>query len=180
MLKRSIPYLSLIFGAWIVPMIAQDEAVPAELLKLRASYDAEIKRLTETPKRKYVEALERLQAFYTKNGELDKALIVREEIQTAAQDPAEAKKMAANSKLLDGSEWQWGSGGTLKLERNGDAIHTAWATPGQWKKINSVTITIQRPGGDPPMTVVFSDQNLTDAVVTSHLNTTTTIKRIFK
>ena len=179
-MKRSIPCLSLFFGACLVPMQAQESQVPTELLKLRDSYEAEIKRVTEVPKRKYGEALGRLQAFYTKNGELDKALIVREEIQMLSQTPADAKKVAANMKVLDGSEWQWGSGGTVKLERNGEAIHTAWSTPGQWKRVNNVTITIQRPGGDPPMTVVFSDQNLTDAVVTSHLNTTTTIKRIFK
>jgi len=178
-MKQPVALLSLFFGVYLLPAQAQDSSVP-ELLKLRASFDAEMKRVTETPKRRYVEALERLQEFYTRNGALEKALIVREEIQTLAQNPGDTKKAEVNLKLLDDSEWQWGSGGTLKLERNGDAIHSAWSTPGQWKKINNVTITIQRPGGDPPMTVVFSDQNLTDAVVTSHLNTTTTIKRIFK
>ncbi len=179
-MKMMTRVLFLLFALSGASSYSEDAPVPTELLKLRSSYEAEIKRVTETPKRKYAEALEKLQAWYTKNGELDKALIVREEIQMTMRDQGEAKKMDANLKVLDGSEWQWGSGGTLKLEKNGDAVHTAWATPGQWKKVNNISITIQRPGGDPPMTVIFSDQTLMDATVTSHLGTTTTIRRIVR
>ena len=93
--------------------------------------------------------------------------------------PAELLKAGAMSiRELEGTEWQWASGGTLRFEENGKATHTAWSTPGIWKKVNSVSITLQRPGGDPPMTVVFSDQRLNEAVITSHLGTSTTITRI--
>ncbi len=159
---------------------AADKASPAELLKLRASYEAELSRVTEPVNRKYLDALQKLQEFYTKNGDLDKALIVREEMQLAGQSNAVEKKLTIAAKDLEGSEWQWGTGGTLKLEKSGKAIHTAWPSPGVWKKVNNVTITLQRPGGDPPMTVVFSDQELSSATVTSHLGTTTTISRVLK
>ena len=123
--------LCIVFFGCFSSAYSEDRAVPAELLKLRTSYEAEI----------------------VKAG----AMSIRE---------------------LEGTEWQWASGGTLRFEENGKATHTAWSTPGIWKKVNSVSITLQRPGGDPPMTVVFSDQRLNEAVITSHLGTSTTITRI--
>jgi len=159
---------------------SQGTTPPPELEKLKAVYDAELKRVTEVPKRRYLEALERLQAAYTKEGNLDKALLVKEEIQSISEAASAAPEIQLNERILYGSEWLWGSGGTLTLERNGNASHTAWSVPGLWKKMRDGTLSLQRPGGDPPMSVKFSDENLTNAVVTSHLGTTTTIKRVIK
>lgn len=174
------PFLSLVLVLTSSAAAAQEAAAPEELQRLRAAYDTEIKRVTEVPKQRYLEALERLQASYTKEGDLDKALLVKEEIRVISEEAAAAPAMAVNDRILNGSEWLWGSGGTLKLERNGDAIHTAWSVPGSWKKMRDGTLSLQRPGGDPPMTVKFADENLLNAVVTSHLGTTTTIRRVVK
>jgi len=105
-------------------------------------------------------------------------LLVKEEIQSISEAASAAPEIQSNERILYGSEWLWGSGGTLTLERNRDASHTAWSIPGSWKKMRDGTLSLQRPGGDPPMSVKFSDESLTNAVVTSHLGTTTTIKRV--
>ncbi len=169
----SLPLISFV-------ALSEEAKDPAELQKLRAIYDAEIKRVTEVPKSRYLEALERLQATFTKDGELDEALRVKEEIRVIREESAAVPAIAINERILYGSEWLWGTGGTLTLERNGDASHTAWSVPGSWKKMRDGTISLQRPGSDPPMSVKFSDETLINAVVTSHLGTTTTIKRVVK
>ena len=176
-MKNDLLSVLIVFALIATEARPSDESVPSELEKLRASYEMEIKRVTEVPKRKYLEALEKLQQFYTRSQDLDKALIVRNEIQILNK---ESESNALGGMGLEGSEWVWGTGGTLTLSENGFAKHSSWQNPGIWKKVNEVTITVQRPGGDPPMTVVFSNTTLTDAVVTSHLGTKTTIRRIVK
>jgi hypothetical protein len=46
--------------------------------------------------------------------------------------------------------------------------------------VNNLTITFQRPGGDPPMTAIFSDEKLMTAEVTTgkggHTNLTSIVK----
>lgn len=159
---------------------SEEQEVPAELLKLRALFDAEIQRVTEVPKRRYAEALERLQTNYTRNGELAKALKVKEEIQSLNEAETDESKRTVNDRILYGSEWLWGSGGTLTLERNGDALHTAWSVPGSWKKMRDGTVSIQRPGSDPPMVLEFSDETFTHGTVTSHVGAKTSLRRVIK
>jgi hypothetical protein len=79
---------------------------------------------------------------------------------------------------LNDSEWKWGSGGILKLQKGGVATHTAWKAPGSWKLAADNSLSLQRPGNDPPMTVVFSTPQLTQGSVTSHTGSQTTLTRI--
>lgn len=155
--------------------IAQD--APEELVKLRRSYESEIARITEPTRKRYLDALQRLQEQYTRSGEIDKALRIKEEMEKEA---AAKGKETITTRTLGGTDWQWGSGGILKLERGGKASHSLWSAPGTWKRIDELSISVQRPGSDPPMTAVFSDEELTSAVITSHLGTSTTLTKIEK
>ena len=154
---------------------AQDS--PEELVKLRASYESEIARITQPTRKRYLEALQRLQEQYTRSGELDKALVVRKDMQKESA-AAEGDKPPLTTRSLGGTEWQWGSGGVLKLERGGKATHSTWGAPGSWKRIDDLSIALQRPGGGPPMTAAVSDEELTSAVITSHVVASTTLTRI--
>lgn len=99
----SLPLISFV-------ALSEEAKDPAELQKLRAIYDAEIKRVTEVPKSRYLEALERLQATFTKDGELDEALRVKEEIRVIREESAAVPAIAINERILYGSEWLWGTG----------------------------------------------------------------------
>jgi hypothetical protein len=81
---------------------------------------------------------------------------------------------------LSDSDWAWGSGGTLKLARDGTATHTSWKSAGSWKLNSDETLSIQRPGNDPPMTVIFTDSDFLNGDITSHTGAKTTIKRVNK
>ena len=99
-----------------------------------------------------------------------------------ANAAAMALPQAANPvelKLSD-SDWAWGSGGTLKLARDGTATHTSWKSAGSWKLNSDETLSIQRPGNDPPMTVIFTDSDFLNGDITSHTGAKTTIKRVNK
>ncbi|HRQ89510.1 MAG TPA: hypothetical protein PLA50_11970 [Bacteroidia bacterium] len=171
-------FLASLCLCWFAPVPvadAQEPQAPEELAKLRSAYDTEISRVTDPVRKRYLDALQRLQEQYTRSGELDKALVVLGEIE---RESAEGGKAALTTRTLGGTTWKWGSGGTLKLERGGKAAHSTWGRPGSWKRIDNLSIELQRPGGDPPMKVVFSDETLNNAVVTSHLGTSTTLTRI--
>ncbi len=77
---------------------------------------------------------------------------------------------------FEGTQWTWGSGGIFRLEPNGVATHSAWNKEGTWVAMNATTIFIKRPANDPPMIVEFDDA-LSEGKVTSHVPTSTTIKR---
>ncbi len=79
---------------------------------------------------------------------------------------------------LDDSEWIWGSGGKLRLSSGGVARHTSWKRDGSWKLDAERKMLLQRPGTDPPITVLFDDSTYLNGEVTSHTGARTTIKRV--
>ena len=76
-----------------------------------------------------------------------------------------------------GTQWRWGSGGVLSLQPDGVATHSAWNKEGTWVAMNETTLFLQRPANDPPMIVEFDDA-LSQAKVTSHVPSSTTITRM--
>lgn len=156
----------------------QESAVPVELEKLKENYQAEITRVTEPTKRRYAEALTRLQENYQRAGQTDKAQAVKAELDDLIEQHNKAKTRL-NDKDLDGSLWQWGSGGTLTLHRQNKAEHTAWGRPGVWKRIEDLKVLVTKPDGGT-FTVVFTDGTLTSGSVTSDTGTKTTLTRMVK
>lgn len=158
--------------------VGQESSVPVELEKLRESYQTEIARLTEPTTRRYAEALTRLQENYKRAGQLDKALAVKAELEDLVAQHNKSKTRLSD-KDLEGSLWQWGSGGTLTLLRQNKAEHTAWGRPGVWKRVEDLKVLVTKPDGGT-FTVVFTDGTLTSGAVTSDTGTKTTLTRIVK
>lgn len=158
--------------------LGQEPAVPVELEKLKETYQAEMARVTEPTNRRYAEALTRLQENYQRAGQADKALAVKAELDDFIEQHKKGKTRL-NDKDLDGSLWQWGSGGTLTLHRQNKAEHTAWGKPGVWKRIEDLKILVTKPDGGT-FTVVFTDGTLTSGSVTSDTGTKTTLTRMVK
>lgn len=100
------------------------ETLPPDAAALRAKRDA---RVTEID-RIYVAELEKLQAKHMRDGALDAANRISDEINRVMPDP-----FFKPEEKYDGTVWAWGSGGELTLEKGGKAIHTKWGRSGKWK-----------------------------------------------
>jgi hypothetical protein len=157
---------------------AADTAAPPELAKLKETYQTEIARLTEPVTKRYAEALNRLQQTYTKAGQLDKAMVVKGELDLLIQQRNE-NKTRITDRDLDESRWIWGSGGTLTLHRQNKAMHTAWTTPGVWKRLTDLTVLLTKSDGTK-MTIVFVDGELTAGEIIAETGGKTTLTRLPK
>lgn len=85
--------------------------------------------------------------------------------------------LAAVLAKFEGTEWAWGSGGTLRLDQQGVAVHSAWKSAGTWVAMDENTLFVKRPANDPPMIVTF-DAERTSGTVVSHIPSSTTLKRL--
>jgi hypothetical protein len=151
---------------------AAEVAPSPELAKLKESYQAEIARVSEPVTKRYAEVLTRLQETFTKAGQLDKALAVKAELDGLVQ-----QKKRLSDKDLDESRWRWGSGGTLTLHRQNRAMHTAWNSPGTWKRMDALTVLVTK-GDGTKFTVTFTDGGLTAASVNSDGGGKTSLTRV--
>jgi hypothetical protein len=117
--------------------------VPADLERLRTSWNEARQRALEPIDRKYLAALESLKARLTREGKLEDAVMVGAEAETVANHLADADM--GKRKVV--SRWAWGSGGTLTLTGDGRARHTAWTKEGSWMKLASGGMVIESDSG---------------------------------
>lgn len=153
---------------------AQPANEPRELTAARESWERASRQAAAPIDKIYQDSLNSMKLRFTKDGKLNEALVVDKEIQKLAP---KTPSRAATAASLNDSEWTWGSGGTLKLVKGGTATHSAWNARGSWKLVDDKTISLQRPGNDPPMTVIFTNPNLTSGEVTSYTGGKTTMTR---
>ncbi len=126
-------------AALVLPVAAQTPAAPAELEKLRAAYQQQVKAATDPLKLRYAQALETLKTTYATRGDLEGALAARQEIESLG---LVASGMIEDAQLII---WNQNNGG--KGDRGTHMINVALLAGGKevWRR-NKIRMNWSRTG----------------------------------
>jgi hypothetical protein len=116
----------------------------------------------------YIRALEKCQKRAMAAGDFGGAKEIEAEIGRVTNSEDDATTYA-------GSVWHWGSGGILKLLKNGKAIHTSWTMPGKWLT-TPAGLSVKNSDGQN-FSITFSDDGVGTVVLAGGGTTLITRKR---
>lgn len=71
-------------------------------------------------------------------------------------------EILAAIEIPGGTEWVWGSGGTLELHDDGSARHTVWKNPGKWEKTADGKLLLRK--GRKSFTITFNEKGIGQVV----------------
>jgi hypothetical protein len=115
--------LFLIISSVVPQIYSADTVAPAELTRLRTSYEGASQRALAPIKQTYAKALQQLLEQFTKSGKLDEAVQVKAELKSLESQPTASGAPSTSSvdltknqteKMLLASKWLYYEGGTAE------------------------------------------------------------------
>ncbi|MFD0895960.1 hypothetical protein ACFQ5Q_20225 [Luteolibacter ambystomatis] len=126
---------------------------PADLVKLRAAYEAEMKAATAPIRVRQIEKLQALLKTFTQRGELENAVAVRGELEKlqSTTGPTEGKTgvdaTTAFRAAIAESTWQWERAGRpasrITFHANGTFTNPNWKGDFRWRISGERTLTLE-------------------------------------
>lgn len=149
-MKRTFFLTSALLIPWSLAATAEED-LPADLTRLKERHAAELKTATAPIHARHLARLQALMKTMTQRGDLDSAMIVKQEIESLKKEmaagPKEFDGPTAFRAALTGTIWTWEKDGAVKsritFAEGGKIINANWTVAFTWKVSKAGEVTLE-------------------------------------